>query len=117
MTTLAAARAALVTAVGASEAYVDPPGCMVFSNGSDLSTPTLKGSVLWSWRVMCYVGEFKQSAETSPALSAYVAAKLAALFALEGFSVDSVSPDTTRQLAGGDHLAADIAVSAYVTLS
>lgn len=117
MTTLAAARAAIVTAVGASETYVDPPGCMVFSGGSDLIAPTLKGSVLWSWRVSCYVGEFKQNAESSKDLSAYVAVKLAALLALEGFSVDSVTPDTTRQIAGGDHLAADIAVSAYVTLS
>lgn len=116
MITLAAARTALVSAVGASDDYVDPPGCMVWSDGSD-TKPTGKGSVIWRFRVMCYIGYKSDSAASDVELSAYVAAKTLILIALAGWTVDGVSPVGTRDIAGGTHLTADIAVSTYVTLS
>ena len=115
MTSLAAARTALVTAVGAKDDYADPPGCMVFSNGTD-AQGTLSGSYLWRFRVMCYVGYKADNAGADVELAAYVATKLAALQAVP-YQIDGVSPVGTRQIAGGEHLTADITVSTYVTLS
>ena len=89
---------------------------MVWSDGSD-TRPTGKGSVIWRFRVMCYVGYKSDSAASDVALSALVAAKTLILLGLVGWTVDGVSPAGTRQIAGGEHLTADIAVSTYVTLS
>jgi hypothetical protein len=117
MTTLAAARTALLSAVGASDDYVDPPGCMVFSEGADLSQIWGDGSLIWRWRVTCYVGYKSDSAASDVELSAYVAAKALVLLSDPVWGVVSASPATIRTIAGGDHLAADIAVFTRVTLA
>lgn len=117
MTTLAAARAALVTAVGASDDYVDPPGCMVFSEGSPLAPMFGDGSVPWSFRVTCYVGYKSDSAASDVELSAYVAAKTLVLLQDPVWLLSGVTPATIRSLAGGEHLTADISVSTKVTLA
>lgn len=116
MTTVAEARVALVTAVSASDDVMAPPGCMVFSSGSDLAG--LGGSnVEWRYRVTCYVGWHSDSADTEDDLAATVQAKLVILRAFAGWRVLSVGPSVVRSLAGGDHLTADITVSTPVTLT
>lgn len=115
MTTVADARAALVTAVGAAEAEVDPPACYVFSGGSDLG---LAGgtSIEWSFRVTCAVGIPGDMAQASTALATLVAAKLTILWALPGWRVISVGGDQTRQIAGGEQFTADITAVTLVQI-
>lgn len=116
MTTLAEARAALVTAVGAVDDYSDTTGCMVFSEGSPLSPVYGDGSVIWRWRVACYVGFRNNSGTSDIELGELVAAKVVILLGLAGWSLDGVSPAGTTQISGNDSLAADIAVSTKITL-
>lgn len=116
MTTVAQARAALVTAVGASDAPVDPPACYVYSNGSDLA-PLGGEGVEWEFRVTCSVGDYSDDAQMSAALASLVASKLATLYALAGWRVRSVGPDQIRRIAGGDQFTADIAVSTVVHIA
>ena len=117
MTTLAAARAALVTAVGAVDDYGDTTGCMVFSEGSPLSPMYGDGSVNWNWRVACYVGFRNNSGTADIELAELVAAKVLIIQALPGWKLDGVSASGVAQISGNDSLAADIAVSTKVTLA
>jgi hypothetical protein len=113
MTTVASARAALVTAVGASDYEIDPPACYVFSSGSDLTNLGGRGT-RWTFRVVCAVGIPGDFAQSSATLAALVEAKLQILWALAGWQVDSVGPDHTSLIAGGEQFTADIAVSTPV---
>jgi hypothetical protein len=115
MTTIAAARDELVTAVGAVNPGVDPPACYVYSNGSDL-TSLGKSALEWGFRVTCDVGLQGDDDNQSDALSALVLAKLTILQALAGWRILSVSADQIRTIAGGDHFTADIAVSTRVNI-
>ena len=115
MTTVAQARAALVTAVGAVDAYRAPPQAYVYSNGTDFTRLGQTG-VEWGFRVTCAVGWKADDAKASQALAALVAAKLAILNALPGWAMLSVSSDVVRQIGGADHLTADIAVSTKVDI-
>ena len=115
MTTVAQARAALVTAVGAVDAYRAPPQCYVYSNGTSMEI--LGGSsVKWGFRVTCAVGWKADDAKASQALAAVLAAKLAILQASSLYEIASVGPDVVRQIGGADHLTADIAVSCKVDI-
>lgn len=116
MTTLAAARSALVTAVGAKDDVVDPPGCLVFSDGADLAG-TLKGQILWRFRVMCYVAANSDNAAGDVLMNAYLATQLGIIQALAGWAPATVSATGVSSWAGSDLLTADIAVSTYVTLT
>ena len=101
--------------MSAASEPIDPPACIAFSNGSDLTG--LGGEkVEWRFNVVCYVG-WQNNAGATAALAALVQAKLTTLRALAGWSILSVSPDTIRTLAGGEMLSADIAVSTYVELA
>lgn len=115
MSSIAQAQSALATAVSSSSELIDPPACIVFSNGSDLAGLGGK-KVAWRFTVTCYVG-WQNNAGSTAALAALVQAKLVILWALAGFSVISVSSDTIRTLAGGEMLTADIAVSTPVELA
>lgn len=117
MSTLAAARAALVTAVGASDDVVDPPGCMVFSEGTDFAGALGDGTLPWRFRILAYVAARSDSAAGDVLMNAYLATLVAALYALPYWRVESVGPTGVSQLAGGDLLAANITVSTYVTLA
>jgi hypothetical protein len=113
--TIAQARDALDTAVGASDEIVAGPACIVFSNGSDLSG--LGGAnVEWGFNVLCYVG-LRDNRVTSTELAAYVQSIMVIIQALAGFRMVSVSRDTVRSLAGSDQLTADIAVTTTVLLT
>ena len=115
MTTIAQARAALVTAVGAVDAYRTPPQTYVYSGGTDMER--LGGSsTKWAFRVICAVGWKSDDAKASAALAALLAAKLAILQASSLYEITSVSPDVVRQIGGADHLTADIAVSCKVDI-
>ncbi len=116
MTTLGAARTALVSAVSALSDATSGTGCVVYSNGSNMQLRG-DGSALWQFRVTCYVGYQADSAQNSKDLATLVAAKLVILLSLAGWQIDSVSPDVVRSIAGGDHLSADIAVTTTVTFS
>lgn len=115
MTTLDAARDALVAAIGASPAPIDPPACYVFSNGTDMTKAGGSG-VVWEFRVTCAVGYSSDDADASAALGALVASKLAILWALGGWTIAGVGQDGVRQIAGGEQLTADIAVTTPVHL-
>ena len=115
MTTVAQARAALVTAVSAVDAYRTPPQCYVYSNGTDMQG--LGGSsVKWGFRVTCAVGWKSDDAKASSALGTLVLAKLAILQASPIYEIGGVSADVVRQIGGADHLTADIAVSTKVDI-
>jgi hypothetical protein len=66
---------------------------------------------------MCYVGIQSDPQDVTVALAAVTLAKLVILRALAGWRIQSVSPDFTVTLAGGEHLAANILVSTRVELS
>ncbi len=113
---VAAARQALVTAVGATDGPVSPPALVVVSGGSDLRG--LGGTnVEWTFRVVCYAGLYSDNAAMEDILAAQVQSTLAVLRALAGFSIVSVSPSLIRDSDGGRVLAADIAVTTSVTLT
>lgn len=115
MTTIAQARTALVSAVGAAEKYASPPGCFVFSSGTDMAGLGRTG-VEWGFRVVCYVGYKGDDGQASADLAAVVAAKLATLNASNIYRIVSVGPDGVRTIAGGEHLTADIAVTTKVDI-
>lgn len=117
MTTLAAARTALVTAVTANDDYVDPPGCMVFSEGTDFDGSTRDGQLRWTFRVMCYVAAKSDNAAGDVLMNAYLATQVGLLQALDDYRVVSVGATGTAQWAGNDVLVANINVQTYVTLS
>jgi len=116
VSTVAQARAALVTAVGATDGPVSPPATVVVSNGSDL---TILGgtNTEWGFRVVVYAGLYSDNAAMEDTLAALVQSTLVILRALAGFRVVSVSPSLIRDTDGGRTLAADIAVSTTVALS
>ena len=115
MTSISDARSALASAVSASPFEVDPPACYVFSSGSELESRG-GSSVEWQFRVTCAVGIRGDNATASSELAALVVTKLAILWALPGWRVLSVGPDSVRTIAGGDQFTADIAVSIVVQL-
>jgi len=116
MTTIAQARTALVSAVGGTDGPISPPATVVVSNGSDLTS--LGGeSTEWGFRVVVYAGLYSDNAAMEDILAALVIAKLAALRALAGCRIISVSGSLIRESDGGRLLAADIAVSMNITLT
>ena len=115
MSTIAQARAALSTLVGASDDAIDPPAVYVFSNGSELNRLGGVG-VEWEFRVTCVVGIPGNNAQASDALATLIAAKLSALNAPSVWRVLSVSREGTTEVAGSKLLAADIAVSTKVEI-
>jgi hypothetical protein len=115
MTTIAQARAALVTAVGAVDAEGTAAACYVFSGGTDMERLGQTG-VEWEFRVTCAVGLRGTLSTGSAELAAYVAGKLATLNALAGWRIVRVSPDGGRTIGGGEQLAADIIVSTKVDI-
>ena len=110
MTTVAQARAALATAVSASDREIAPPAKYVFSGGSDL-TPLGGGGVEWGFRVTCAVEYAGDGATASIYLADLVAATLTIIRGLAGWRIVSVGPDSTRLIAGGEQFAADINTS------
>jgi hypothetical protein len=115
MTTVAAARTALVTAVSASEKETNGTACYVFSAGTDFVR--LGGSSTeWRFRVTCAVGWNSDIGTMEGALATLVLAKVTIVNALAGWRLVDVGPSTSRQIAGGDHLAADIAVTTKVDI-
>ncbi len=115
MTTIAAAYAALSTAVGATDAQSTAAACYVYSSGSDM-TGLGRTGVEWGFRVTCAVGMAGSNSTGSKTLAALVAAKLATLNALAGWRIVSVGPDAMRTIGGGEQLTADIAVTTKVDI-
>ncbi len=115
MSTVAQARAALSSLVGASDDAIDPPACYVFSNGSEMQRLGGVG-IEWEFRVTCVVGIFGSNAQASDALATMISAKLALLNAPSVWRVISVSREGTTEVAGSKLLAADIAVSTKVDI-
>ena len=115
MSTIAQARAALSTLVGASDDAIAPPAVYVFSNGTDMERLGGVG-VEWAFRVTCVVGIPGNNAQASDALATLIAAKLSALNAPSVWRVLSVSREGTTEVAGSKLLAADIAVSTKVEI-
>jgi hypothetical protein len=66
--------------------------------------------------VTCAVGWNSDIAVIEGQLAALVAAKLTILQASGLYQINSVSPSGSRSINGGDHLAADIAVSTKVEI-
>ena len=116
MSTVAQARAALVTAVGATDGPISPPCSIVLSNGSDL---TILGgtNTEWGFRVRVYAGFYSDDAAMEDKLAVLVQTTLVILRALAGFKIVSVSPSLIDTTDGGRTLAADIAVTTPVALS
>ena len=115
MTTLAAARSALVTAVGASDSMADPPATYVYSQGSDMTRLGGTG-VEWRFRVSCVVGYQGDDATAEGALFSLLTSKLAILNPLAGWAIDRVSPSLVTDIGGGKYYSADIDVSTVVHL-
>jgi hypothetical protein len=113
---VAAARAALVSAVGATDGPLSPPCLAVVSGGSELRGLG-GGNVEWTFRVVCYAGAYTDNAGLEDALGALVQSTLVTLRSLAGWSIVSVSPSLIRDADGGRVLAADIAVTTSVTLT
>jgi hypothetical protein len=85
------------------------------SGGTDWSG--LGGSsVAWSFRVICAVGWNSDVGTMETALATLVAAKLTILQASGLYQVTGVGPSGSRQINGGDHLAADINVATKVEI-
>lgn len=87
----------------------------MFSSGTDW-TGLGGSSVEWGYRVSCAVGWNSDIGTMEAALATLIAAKLTILQSLAGYRVTGVSPSGSRQINGGDHLAADIAVSTKVDI-
>ena len=114
MASLAAARTALVSLVGASEESIDPPATYVYSSGTDW-TGLGGSSVEWEFRVTVSGGMASNGA-ASAAVATLLAAKLSALQGSSLYRILRVSPDQMRTIAGGDQLTADIAVTCKVDI-
>jgi len=115
VTTIAQARAALVTAVGAVDAEGTASACYVYSEGSSMERVGQSG-VQWGFRVTCAVGLRGTASTGSADLAAFVAGKLATLNALAGWGIAGVSGDRVRTIGGGEQLSADIAVFTKVDI-
>ncbi len=115
MTTLAAARSALVTAVGASDSMADPPATYVYSRGSDMARLGGTG-VQWGFRVSCVVGYQGDDATAEASLFTLLASKLAVLIPLAGWAIERVSPSLVTDTGGGKYYSADVDVSTVVHL-
>jgi hypothetical protein len=113
MTSISDARTALVAAVGASDAAIDPPACYVYGSGSDMAPAGGRGFE-WEFRVTCAVAYSADDASASALLAALLASKLTVLWQLAGWRVLRVGPDQVRQIAGGDQFTADIAVTTII---
>lgn len=110
MTTILQARSALVTAVGASDAPIDPPACYVYSRGSDLASLG-GGGIDWGFRVTCAVPYQGDDATASAELASLLSAKLIVMRTLAGWRIDGVGQDQIRTIAGGEQFTADINVT------
>ena len=115
MTSVTAARAALVALVGAVEYESDPPACYVYSQGSDMTGLGGTGKE-WAFRVTCAVGIGGGTTTGSKELAALLAQKLALLNAPSEWRIISVGSDAIRVIAGGEQLTADIAVTTKVDI-
>ncbi len=115
MTTVAAARTALVSAVSASEKETNGTACYVTSGGTDFTR--LGGSSCeWTFRVTCAVGWNTDIGTMETALATLVAAKVAILQASSLYHMETVGAASSRQIGGGDHLTADISVTTKVDI-
>ena len=115
--TIASSRTALASAVSAAEKETQGTACYVSSGGTDwASLGGLSTSVEWQYRVMCAVGWNSDLGTMETALATLLAAKLAILKASGAYRIVNVGPATSRQIGGGDHLAADITVTAKVDI-
>ena len=115
MTTVAAARTALVSAVSASEKETNGTACYVTSGGTDFTR--LGGSSCeWTFRITCAVGWNTDIGTMETALATLVAAKVTILQASSVYGLVSVGTASSRQIGGGDHLTADIAVTCKVDI-
>lgn len=114
---IAAARAALVSAVGATDGPASPPAIIVVQGGSDLKG--VGGSnVEWTYRIILMAGLYSDDAQMEDLLATMLQTALVTLRSLSGFSIVSVTPSLVRQdKDGGRTLAADIAVTTSVTLT
>ena len=120
MATLAEARAAIVTVLGAGSVKVsddpgavDPPVVYIFGNGTSDLRGLGRTSVPYGFRLMCIV-----ALQDAPAASAALTALCIAAFTVlkgAGYRVDSLGPESVADIAGGKYLAADILISTMVS--
>ena len=115
MSTVAQARSALSTLVGASDDAVDPPAVYVFSNGTEFQRLGGVG-VEWEFRITCVVGIPGNNAQASNALAALIATTLGTLNTSTTWRILNVSREGVTEVAGSKLLAADIAVSTKVEI-
>ena len=114
---IATSRTALASAVSASEKETNGTACYVSSGGSDWSgLGGLGTSVEWSFRVICAVGWNTDLGTMETALATLLAAKLAILKASGVYRIVGVGSASSRQIGGGDHLAAEITVTTKVEI-
>jgi hypothetical protein len=118
MTTIVEARAALATAVGASDEFTDPPARYIYSQGSDIEILGRGASgttgIRWVFRVSVVSSLNGDDATSSRTLAALLQTTLGVLWPLAGWSVDRVSADLVTEIAGGRYYSADIDVSTVV---
>ena len=115
MTTVAAARTALVAAVSASEKETNGTASYVTSGGTDFTR--LGGSSCeWTFRITCAVGWNTDWGVMETALATLVAAKVTILQASAIYQLVSVGTASSRQIGGGDHLTQDIGVTTKVDI-
>jgi hypothetical protein len=120
MTTLAQARAELITALTTASVRAtstpsnDPPYVLVQGNGVDMAHIT-RSEALADFRIMCIAGasDSSKSAESLDALKLVV---IQTVRALAGWRLGNVGRDGIRTYGGGEYLTADCSASRMIDL-
>lgn len=109
MTTYAAARDELATALGSrykdATGEGDPPLAIVLGNGG---TFTRLAAYTAEFRILVVVPGEWSDGKTSRSLGTELMAVIAIIRALYGWQLVSWSPDVIRDIAGGQYLTADV---------
>jgi hypothetical protein len=118
VTTLAARRQALATAIAAQGIPVpdswgqqQPPYALVFGDSTDFRPSP--GGVRWSFRVTGVVAKVTDQM-AQPAMDAMSWGLVTAAWGLPGFTVDGLGSVAMRDIAGALHYTVDLSVSTTV---
>ena len=117
MATLAERRAELVAAVPSGTTVLgkrQPPYVAVIGEGVD-SEHVIRGEVEASFRLAMIAGGWDEEAAVKQ-LDTMKHAVLTAVRGLTGYRIGALGRDGRRSIAGADYLAADLVVSAHITI-
>jgi hypothetical protein len=120
MTTLAQARAEVITALttagvrATSTPGNDPPYVLVQGAGIDMGHIT-RSEALSDWRLMCVAGA-SDSTQSAASLDTLKLAVIQTLRALAGWRLGNVGRDGIRTYGGGEYLTAECSASRMIDL-